>query len=86
MQIIEDEYRDPSTGWTLRWIGEIWNLSQELRIGQSQRVTETTLKNSYSIVSDYSPRNHKMGIPARHVEQIQGVAGHLQKKSEARVG
>lgn len=50
VQIIEDEYRHPSTGWTLRWIGEIWNLSQDRRIGQSQRVTETTLKDDHSIV------------------------------------
>ena len=26
----------------------------------------------------YSPRKHKMSIPARHVERDQGVAGHLQ--------
>ena len=30
------------------------------------------------LTPDYSPHKHKMNIPARHVEQDQGVAGHLQ--------
>ena len=34
---------------------------------------------------DYSRCKHKTSIPARHVEQDQGVAGHLQKKSETRL-
>ena len=38
------------------------------------------------LIPDYSPRKHKMSIPACHVEQDQGVAGHLQKKSETRRG
>lgn len=49
VQIVEEEFLSPFTGWTLEWHAEVWNLSKDIRIGWRDKITENVLKDNFKI-------------------------------------
>ena len=50
VQIIEEQKLSVLRGWEGRWVGEIWNLTRDRRIGRSSVMTELALKNDHRMV------------------------------------
>lgn len=43
VQIVEEEWLSPLSGWTLQWGAEVWNLTSNTKIGERKWITENTL-------------------------------------------
>ena len=62
VQIIEEEWLSPLSGWTLQWGSEVWNRTSNTKIGERKWITENTLETRNVVVPDLSGSRFAMGL------------------------
>ena len=62
IQIIEEEWRSPLSGWTLQWGAEVWNRTTDTKIGEKKWVTANTLGVSNVAIPALSGSRFAMGL------------------------